>query len=131
VTKPKSAEAPAAGAAPAPETAEDMTTKQVREQFTFCAQLLSQGAYADHFDTCLCAATREAEPYHGRRGYYAANLKKAADAGKLAISAKVTSIVLDGAVAKVTADWRSAPTGTPRTEAETWQLEDGLWCRYP
>jgi hypothetical protein len=130
VTK-QPAGSPAPNAAPAPEAADDATTKQVREQFVFCAQLLSQGAFADHFDTCLCADARQAAPYRGRRGFYATTLKKAASAGTLATSAAVTSIVLDGPVAKVTAAWKSGASEKPRTEMATWQLEDGLWCRYP
>ena len=130
---PPSATKPTADSEAAPATAaiEDPTAKQVREQFVFCAQLLSQGAYADHFDTCLCADARSAAPYHGRRGYYATTLKKAAAAGTLATSAAVKGIVLDGPIARVTADWKSGTTERPRTKTESWQLEDGLWCRHP
>jgi hypothetical protein len=120
-----SADAPTSGAA------EDETSRQVREQFVFCAQLLAQGAYADHFDTCLCADARQAAPYTGRGAVYAAELKKAASAGTLSTTAAITGIVLDGPVAKVTADWKSGDSGTSRTETETWQLDDGLWCRSP
>jgi len=137
--KPGAASAPtpsAAAGSPAADAAaaaapEDPTTKQVREQFVFCAQLLSQGAFADHFDTCLCSDARSAAPYRNRRGFYASSLKKAAAAGTLATSAEVKSIVLDGPIAKVTADWKSGASEKPRTETENWQLEDGLWCRYP
>jgi hypothetical protein len=143
---PKSAAKPAAGATPegaktdaaaadgadaGSGAAEDETSRQVREQFVFCAQLLGQGAYGDHFDTCLCADARQAPPYLGRRDSYAAALKKAAAAGTLEISAAVTGIVLDGPVAKVTADWKAGGAGMTRTETESWQLDDGLWCRSP
>lgn len=138
VKAPKSATAPAAtaaaaehaaaGAAPA---AEDETSHQVREQFEFCAQLLAQGAYDDHFDTCLCAQTRNGAPYRGRRGLYSASLKKSAAAGKLETTAAISSIALDGTVAKVVARWKAGPDDKPRELAERWQLEDGLWCRAP
>jgi hypothetical protein len=130
VTKPK-AGAPAGAAAASPEAGEDGPTKQVREQFVFCAQLLAQEAFADHFDTCLCADARQAAPYRGRRGFYATAMKKASAAGTLETSAAIKSIVLNGPIAKVTADWKSGATEKPRTETETWQLEDGLWCRFP
>ena len=143
VTKPKAGAAPpaektgaadAAGAdkaAPAADDAEAGTARQVREQFTFCAQLLEQGAYADHFDTCLCADAKQAAPYLGRRGAYAAALKKSAAAGTLESSASVAGIGFDGPVAKVTADWKTGAADAPRTETETWRLEEGLWCRSP
>ena len=124
-------DAPAADKAAPADDAEAGTAHQVREQFTFCAQLLGQGAYADHFDTCLCADAKQAAPYLGRRGAYAAALKKAAAEGKLESSASVTGIGFDGPVAKVTADWKTGASDSPRMETETWQLEDGLWCRSP
>jgi hypothetical protein len=113
------------GAAPAaektPESSEDGTTRQVREQVEFCSQLLAQGAYEDHFDTCLCAEAKQAAPYRGRRGVYAASLKKRAPAGMAQASAQIAGIVMEGGVAKVAA----------AGEAQTWRLEDGLWCRAP
>lgn len=131
--KAKAAASPAAAdAAPAANAAaEDGTTRQVREQFEFCAQLLTQGAYADHFDTCLCAEARQSAPYRGRRGYYATALRKAAAAGGLETSASVTGIVLDGAVAKVTAKWKTGGSTRTRAVTQSWQLEEGLWCRNP
>jgi hypothetical protein len=126
VTKPK-----ADGAAPAADAAEDGAASQVREQFVFCAQLLAQGSYADHFDTCLCADARQAAPYRGSRRSYAAALKKAAAAGALSTSASITGVALDGSVAKLTADWKSGASGKTRAETESWRLEDGLWCRSP
>jgi hypothetical protein len=129
--KPSVASAPAAGDAAAAPAVEDETTHQVREQFEFCTQLLSQGAFDDHFDTCLCAETRNGAPYRGRRGLYAASLKKSAAAGKLETSATISSIVLDGAVAKVVAKWKAGPDDKERELTERWQLEDGLWCRAP
>ncbi len=141
VPRPVSAKPPAqarsAAAAPPPpkpqETAavEDGISRQVREQFQFCVQLLAQGAYDDHFDTCLCAETRQNAPYRGRRGLYAATLRKSAAAGKLESVARVESISLDGAAAKVTARWKSRPNDRERELAERWRLEDGLWCRAP
>ncbi len=135
--KPVAARAPAVAAAPAdaaaaPAEPEDPSVNQVREQFDFCAQLLSKGNYGDHFDTCLCAEAREGLPYRGRRGFYAATLKKAENAGTLETMASETRAVLDGGVAKVTARWRTAAaTTTGHVRTETWQLEDGLWCRNP
>lgn len=109
------APAPAAPADPA----EDSSTSQVREQFEFCAQLLNQGAYADHFDTCLCASARQASPYRGDRKIYAADMKKLADAFALETTVKPGGIVLEDSSAKVTAG----------KEVQRWSLEDGLWCR--
>jgi len=120
---PKKAAAPKAAAPAAepaaPDRAEDASTGQVREQFEFCSQLLSQGAYADHFDTCLCAGARQAAPYGGDRKKYAAAMKKLADAYALETNAAAGAIVLDGATAKVTAG----------KTVQGWALEDGLWCR--
>jgi len=114
----------APSAAPAPASAdgaEDPAAGQVREQFEFCSQLLSQGAYGDHFDTCLCAATRQAAPYKGSRDAYAAAMKKRAAAHALAASADAGGITLEGATATV-------KTGAA---VQRWALEDGLWCRAP
>lgn len=129
---PSAASAPPAppsdgGAAPS----EDGAARQVREQFEFCAQLLAQGAYDDHFDTCLCAEARQAAPYRGRRGTYAATLQKAAKAGLLETRATATSVVLDGAIAKVTAKWTRGSSSSEREVVQSWRLEDGLWCRAP
>ena len=119
-------DAPAPGAAP-----ENGAERQVRDQFEFCAQLLAQGAYGDHFDTCLCADARQAEPYLGHRDTYAAELKKAAAAGALDAGAPLAGIVIDGAAAKVTTNGKTAPGAPVRAETENWRLEDGLWCRAP
>ncbi|MFI5346680.1 MAG: hypothetical protein ACHQ51_09935 [Elusimicrobiota bacterium] len=121
-------EAPAAGAAPAaaapaapPEIGEDASANQVREQFDFCSQLTSQGAYADYFDTCLCASARQAAPYKGSRVVYAAAMKKTSDARSPKGPTAIGAIVLDGPTAKVTTN--KGP--------ENWTLEDGLWCKAP
>jgi hypothetical protein len=132
--KTKSAATPADDASPAPAAAapEDSATHQIQEQFEFCAQLLTQGAYADHFDTCLCAEARQAPPYRGRRDFYADTLKKAETAGTLEAIATGPNVVLDGNSAKVTARWRTAAAMTQGgMRTEKWQLEDGLWCRNP
>ncbi|MBI4061326.1 MAG: hypothetical protein HY403_07840, partial [Elusimicrobia bacterium] len=99
---------------------------QVHEQFDFCAQLLAQGAYGDHYDTCLCKDAREAAPYNGRRGVYAAAMKKAADDGRLQTAAKIVSSKIEDGVAKVVARGNGG-----RDSPQTWKLEDGLWCRAP
>lgn len=105
-------------AAPPAGPAEDPAAGQVREQFEFCSQLLSQGAYADHFDTCLCASARQAAPYGGKSDVYAAKMKKAGAKNAPAAPAP-GAVALDGASATITAG------GT----TEHWSLEDGLWCR--
>jgi hypothetical protein len=104
---------------------------QVHEQFDFCAQLLAQGAYGDHYDTCLCKETREAAPLRGRRGFYVTAKKKDASAGHLETSAKILSSKIDGGVAKVTARWKSSAGDKGRDASQTWKLEDGLWCQAP
>ncbi|MEK7389092.1 MAG: hypothetical protein AAB036_05295 [Elusimicrobiota bacterium] len=104
---------------------------QVKEQFDFCAQLLAQGAYGDHYDTCLCKDARKAAPFNNQRGAYAASLKSKAAAGRLENAAKIISSKLNGASATVTAHWRVLPSEFGRNETQTWRLEDGLWCRAP
>ncbi|MDD5304124.1 MAG: hypothetical protein PHS14_13570 [Elusimicrobia bacterium] len=104
---------------------------QVHEQFDFCAQLLAQGAYGDHYDTCLCKDARDAAPYRGRRGFYATAKKKEAGAGHLETTAKILSSKIDGGVAKVTARWKSGAGDKGREATQTWKLEDGLWCQAP
>jgi hypothetical protein len=114
------AKADAPGQEPvAPDRAEDPSASQVREQFEFCSQLLAQGAYADHFDTCLCAGARQSATYGGDRKKYAAAMKKLAEAGALDSRAGAGEIALDGATAKVSAGKTN----------QNWALEDGLWCR--
>ncbi|MDP3543348.1 MAG: hypothetical protein Q8T11_12840, partial [Elusimicrobiota bacterium] len=104
---------------------------QVHEQFDFCAQLLAQGAYGDHFDTCLCKDSREAAPYRGRRGFYVTAKKKDAGGGRLETSAKILSSKIDGGVATVTGRFSSGGADKGRTAKQTWKLEDGLWCQAP
>ncbi|MEQ1920335.1 MAG: hypothetical protein ABL955_14185, partial [Elusimicrobiota bacterium] len=104
---------------------------QVHEQFDFCAQLLSQAAYGDHYDTCLCKDTREAAPYRSRRGFYVSAKKKEAGAGHLETSAKILSSRIDNGVAKVPARWKSAGADKGRESSQLWKLEDGLWCQAP
>lgn len=104
---------------------------QVHEQFDFCAQLLAQGAFGDHYDTCLCKDTREAAPYRGRRGYYVSARKKEAGSGRLESSAKILSSKIEGGVAMVTARWKSGAEDKGRTSTQNWKLEDGLWCQAP
>lgn len=104
---------------------------QVHEQFDFCAQLLAQGAYGDHYDTCLCKDAREAAPYRGRRGFYVSAKKKEAGSGHLETTAKILSSKIDAGVAKVTARWKSGPDDKGREASQTWKLEDGLWCQAP
>jgi hypothetical protein len=104
---------------------------QVHEQFDFCAQLLSQGAFGDHYDTCLCKDAREAAPYRGRRGFYVSAKKKDASAGHLETSAKILSSKIDAGIAKVTARWKAGSADKGRDATQTWKLEDGLWCQAP
>ncbi len=104
---------------------------QVHEQFDFCAQLLSQGAYGDHYDTCLCKDARDASPIRGRRGFYVNAKKKEASAGRLETSAKIISSKLGDGTAIVKARWKSGGTDKGRDVLQTWRLEDGLWCQAP
>ena len=104
---------------------------QVHEQFDFCAQLLAQGAYGDHYDTCLCKDTRDAAPYRGRRGFYVTAKKKEAGSGHLETTAKILSSKLEGASAMVKARWKSGTSDRGRDSTQTWKLEDGLWCQAP
>lgn len=104
---------------------------QVHEQFDFCAQLLAQGAFGDHYDTCLCREAREASPYRGRRGFYASSKKKEASAGRLETIAKILSSKIDGGSAQVTARWKASVNDKGRNSSQTWKLEDGLWCQAP
>lgn len=106
-------------------------SRQVREQFDFCSQLLAQGAFADHFDTCLCSDARAADPYRGRRGFYAGSLAKASSGGRLETKADILSVKLEGISATVNARWKVRPSDAGRETAEKWRLEDGLWCRAP
>lgn len=110
---------------------EDGPTHQVHEQFDFCVQLLSQGAFEDHFETCLCADARQGAAYRGRKSVYAATLKKRSKAGKLETHAVVGSITVNETNAKVVADWKSSSFAHPNKITENWRLEDGLWCRSP
>jgi len=105
--------------------------RQVREQFDFCSQLLAQGAFADHFDTCLCADARAADPYRGRRGFYAGSLEKASSGGRLETKVEILSVKLEETSATVSARWKVRPSDAGREAAEKWRLEDGLWCRAP
>lgn len=119
---------------PAPaKPAEDdqLALVQVHEQFDFCAQLLAQGAFGDHFDTCLCKDAREAAPYRGRRGYYVSAKKKEAGSGKLESSAKILSSKLGDGAAIIKARWKSGGADKGRDVLQTWKLEDGLWCQAP
>ena len=123
---------PAKAAAPAEGGEGDqLALVQVHEQFDFCAQLLSQGAFGDHYDTCLCKDAREAAPYRGRLGYYVTAKKKEAGGGHLESSAKILSSKIEGGVALVTARWKSGAEDKGRTSTQNWKLEDGLWCQAP
>ncbi|UPT73270.1 MAG: hypothetical protein M0D55_15475 [Elusimicrobiota bacterium] len=104
---------------------------QVHEQFDFCAQLLSQGAFGDHYDTCLCKDAREAAPIRGRRGFYVTAKKKEAGAGRLETTAKILSSKLGDGAALVKARWKSGAGDKGRDVLQTWKLEDGLWCQAP
>jgi hypothetical protein len=131
--EPAEAAAPEAAAPPArmkaDEGADDGSARQVKEQFDFCSQLLAQGAYADHFDTCLCADARNNAPYHGRRGYYAKVLADGAKSGHLETIARISSIKVNGSTAEVTARWKESAQDPGRELTQDWRLEDGLWCR--
>jgi len=104
---------------------------QVHEQFDFCAQLLAQGAYGDHYDTCLCKDARDAAPYRGRRAFYVTAKKKDASDGRLEASAKILSLRIDAGVATVKAKWKSSAADKGRDASQAWKLEDGLWCQAP
>lgn len=122
---------PAPSAPDASEEGDQLALVQVHEQFDFCAQLLAQGAYGDHFDTCLCKDAREAAPYRGRRGFYATAMKKDAQGGGLEASAKILSSRIDGGIATVTGRFSRGGADKGRTAKQTWKLEDGLWCQAP
>lgn len=114
-----------------PAEGDDLALVQVHEQFDFCAQLLAQGAYGDHFDTCLCKDAREADPYRGRRGAYVSARKKDASYGRLETSASILSSRIEGGTAIVKAKWKSSPKDKGRDASQSWKLEDGLWCQAP
>ncbi len=102
---------------------------QVHEQFDFCSQLIGQGAYGDHFDTCLCKDAREAAPYRGRRGFYVSAKKKEANGGQLETSAKIVSSKINDGTATIKARWKSGASDKGRESTQLWKLEDGLWCQ--
>lgn len=104
--------------------AEDDISRQVREQFGFCAQLLAQKAYRDYFDTCLCSQSKSAPPHRGNRDLYADRLKKSS-ADRPAAAETTVSIRVAGTLADI--------SFRPETGGSTqhWKLEDGLWCRTP
>lgn len=110
---------------------DSLALMQVHEQFDFCAQLLTQAAFGDHYDTCLCKEAREAAPYRGRRGFYVAAKKKESGSGHLETTAKILTSKLDGTTASVTARWKASGSDKGRTSSQTWKLEDGLWCQAP
>lgn len=116
---------------PAPAPADDAASsgggddQQVREQIDFCAQLLAQSAFIDHFDTCLCASARQAPPYKGLAAVYVAEMKKLASSGVFQSPVPPQKVAVDGSTAKVAIKRGGA------VAAETWKLEDGLWCRAP
>lgn len=122
---------PAKPAGESPAEGDQLALVQVHEQFDFCAQLLAQGAYGDHFDTCLCKDARETAPYRGRRGFYVTAKEKDAGGGRLETSAKILSSKIDGGVATVTGRFSSGGADKGRTARQTWKLEDGLWCQAP
>ncbi len=128
----KPAPRPGIGDEPAKSAEGDqLALMQVHEQFDFCSQLLTQGAFGDYYDTCLCKEAREASPYRGRRGSYVTTKKKEAGAGNLETTAKILTSKLDGDVATVTARWKTTGAAKGRTSSQTWKLEDGLWCQAP
>lgn len=127
--------APAAKASGAVKTAANpadaLALQQAVEEFEFCAQLLAQGAYADHFDTCLCKETRQKAPYRNRRGFYASSLEKEAAAGRLEVSAEIVSTRMVDGAARIVAKWKSKGSDPGREVDETWIMDDGLWCKAP
>lgn len=110
---------------------DSLALMQVHEQFDFCSQLLTQSAFGDHYDTCLCKETREAAPVRGRRGFYVTVKKKESGAGQLETTAKILTLKLAGGVASVTARWKASGSDKGLTSSQTWKLEDGLWCQAP
>lgn len=136
--KPAPAPAAASPTAPAPSEAtpanaegDVIALQQAVEEFEFCSQLLAQGAFADHFDTCLCKETRAKPPYRNRRGFYASALKKEAAEGRLETQAQVLSTRMENGVARIVARWKTRPDDPGREVDEAWIMDDGLWCKAP
>jgi hypothetical protein len=122
--------APARPAGPVSE-ADKLALAQAVEEFEFCAQLLAQGAFADHFDTCLCKETRKMAPYRDRRGFYASALEKEAKAGRLEVRADIVSTRMENGTAHIVAKWKAKGNDPGREVDETWIMDDGLWCKAP
>lgn len=108
-----------------------LALQQAVEEFEFCVQLLAQGAYADHFDTCLCKETRAKAPFRNRRGFYASSLEKEAAAGRLEVRADILTTRMENGAARIVAKWRSRGNDPGREVDELWILDDGLWCKAP
>ncbi len=121
----------AKAAAAAANPADALALQQAVEEFEFCVQLLSQGAYADHFDTCLCKETREKAPYRNRRGFYVSSLEKEAAAGRLEVKADIISTRMENGAARIVAKWKSRGNDPGREVDEAWIMDDGLWCKAP
>lgn len=126
-----SAEAAAPKASAPVSEADKLALQQAVEEFEFCAQLLAQGAYADHFDTCLCKETRQKAPYRDRRGFYADSLTKEAKAGRLEVKADIVSTRMENGQAHIVAKWKSKAADPGREVDEVWIMDDGLWCKAP
>jgi hypothetical protein len=105
---------------------EGVLMERAKEQFNFCHQLMRQGNFGDFFDTCLCAKSRDAAPYKGRRRVF---IEKASEdpTGELGSTAEIGSVRLDGETALITAKWAGPDGAVERTEK--WAVEEGLWCR--
>ena len=113
-------------AAPAAGQTDQLLADSAKEQFNFCHQLMGQGAFGDFFDTCLCAAVRNATPYKGQRRVFVE--KSSQDpASELGSSFEIADARVAGQTATITAKWNK-PSGAEQ-RSEKWAIEDGLWCR--
>jgi hypothetical protein len=114
---------PAAAAAPASQ--DQLMTERAKEQFNFCHQLLRQGDFGDFYDTCLCAGSRNAAPYKGRRRVFIERSSQD-PASEIGSAAEIVDTRVEGEAASITAKWSKAEGTAERTEK--WVIEDGLWC---
>lgn len=129
--KPAAASAPEDAAknesAPEPPLSEGdkLMLNSAKEQFNFCHQLMSQGAFGDFYDACLCAAAKKDPQYKGRRRVFVD--KTAKDNFEAGAKFEISDARVDGPNVLITAQWSRADGDNLRTEK--WTAEEGLWCR--